>query len=1005
MRFPHIQVVDASAGSGKTWRLAQRFIHLLFTSNLRNILAITFTNKAANEMKERILEWLKRAALGDREMIENIKQSDNLGAVSGLSEKLIQQKSEEKIFEILHDYLNFNVSTIDSFLNSIALSSSMDIGLPPGYEITTNPSPYIKYVVDLMLSGVGKDVHKHTELFDEFLNSFLTLEESRSWQPKNSILEKVEMLRSRENMMGMRFEEFQGNLVDKNLLFNLLEKEKKKVTNKRMLKAIENTISTRNIEKMGNWVEELSPFVRKKIDDFFYAGASKRFNSYIAILSRVRSELEEIKKRKRVVFIDEISIRIGEFLQREGIVPEIYFMLGDVIFHYLIDEFQDTNRVQWSNLKPLIENSLSQGGSLFYVGDRKQALFRFRGGDIELFDRVKEDFPSVERAQPVILKENYRSKRNIVEFNNRIFAPDNLKKLGGLKDLKIAEIYENCRQNVARKENPEGGYVLVKKIPGKTNEETGENLRKELILKLQEITAGHRFEEIAILVEENEDVRTITNWLVESGYPAASDVTMDLRKNSWVIEIINFIKFLNSPDDDLSFAAFITGDIFCWSAGISREKIFSFLQDCRNRKTMLYILFREKFPGIWKDYIEPFFQKTGFLPLYDLVFEIFKVYRIFDRIPENEGFFMRLLEIIKEREDSGENSLQSFLDYLEQEEKEVFQIVLPEHTDAIRISTIHKAKGLSFPVVIACFLAKPRIKNEFIEKDKDRLFLKYITKGGHYPFSNRLRIIYDRESEQCVIDALNSFYVALTRAEDELYIFVAENCGPASILLQEEEVGEVLATIQEKKKEYPEKKISEKPLRVEESLISRELSGQVQLASPHWSTKLCREKIEIETFVNKQRRRIIERGTFIHYVLSGIKKIEGDTERIVEERTMQAALEKRYGGDVKEIIKILSNILKIKEVREWFLCEGDNEKEVCLPEYVEGKSGIRRIDRYAVMGDRILVIEYKTGEDRGTSEMHRQQIAEYIELVKKIYPDKKIEGYLLYMDEQRIVKC
>lgn len=1017
VRFPYIRVVEASAGSGKTWQLTQRFIHLLFKSKLQHILAITFTNKAANEMKERILEWLKKSTLGDEKIINEIKSSDTLQVLSGISERIIKERSKEKIQEIFQDYLNFNVRTIDSFINSIASSSSLEIGLPPNYEIIMNPLPYIKYVIDLILSKVGIAGADETILFDRFIESFLTLEERKSWQPKATIQENVNNLRKKENIRGLRFEKFSGR-ASKEEILEMLKKEKLNVSKKRMLEAIDKTIATKELERMENWIDDLSPNTKRKMEEYFYNTSSMRFNSYISILERVRSEIEDIKKRKRIVFIDDLGIKINEFLEGEGVVPEIYVMLGETIFHYLIDEFQDTNRIEWDNLQPLIENSLAQAGSLFYVGDKKQALYRFRGGDVDLFDRVRRDFPSVAGVdKPITLKDNFRSRENIVKFNNRIFSMENLKKIDCPNShldsdpskiwMKIEKIYGNCEQRVSRPKDSEGGYISIKKIEKGNKKEILENLKNEMIPKLENVVSRYGFGDIAILVEENEYVRSITHWLIEKGWPVASEVTLDLRKNSFVNEIVSFLRFLNSPADDLSFASFISGTVFTEAINLGREKILSFLEDNRDRKTILYIIFRENYPELWKEYINPFFTHVGFLPLYDLVFEIFKVYKIFEKIPENEGFFMRLLEIINERDDAGENSLQAFLDYWNEGENEDFQITLPEHLNAIKISTIHKAKGLSFPVVLVAFIAKPKSMHEFIREEGKKLVINYITKRGNYPFSNRLKEIYDKEMDAHTLDSLNSLYVALTRAEDELFIFISSD-NTFSCLFDEEEIGKFVRCekeVSKERREYPPEIERVKVLGVEEVPVQM----PVPLASPHWSTKLCRRKIEIETFIDLQRKKLIERGTFIHYVLASINKVEGNLEKIVEEKVMLGARETGFNGDTEEVKHVLNKIFSMKEVKEWFSFDGFNEKDIARAQARTGESILMRIDRFVILSDKIYIIEYKTGEEYSgkISEVkgeHLKQVLDYIDAVKEIYPDKKIEGYILYIDEEKVFK-
>ena len=1029
-RFPHIMVVDASAGSGKTRRLAQRFIHLLFKSKIENILAITFTNKAANEMKKRILESLKKAALGDRKVIAALKSSDSIGG--------IKEKSAIKIREILQDYLSFNVRTIDSFINSIASSSSFEIGLPPRYEITMEPLAYIKYVIDLMLSRAGSAGAEETKLFDRFLDSFLSLEARRSWQPKKIIQENVNNLRKEESVHGLKFAEFHSGIEGKEEILKIFEKEKQGVTDKRMLKAIDNTVQTGELEKMKSWIGKLSHATQRKIEEYFYNIASLKFNSYIAILDRVRSELEEIKRRKRIIFMDELSLRLDEFIKREGVVPEIYFMLGDIIYHYLIDEFQDTNKIQWDNLKPLVENSLSQGGSLFYVGDKKQALYRFRGGDVSLFDKVKDDFLSVKGPEePDTLNNNFRSRRNIVKFNNKIFNPENLKKISGL-DEKAINVYKNSRQEVSRMRNPEGGFVRVKKIEGENLDEKLENLRNEMLSNLENIISRHNYEDIAVLVKHQEDVRNVTHWLTEKNYPVASEVTMDLRKNSFINEIVSFLRFLNFPADNLSFSSFISGEIFARASGFDRKEMFSFLQDNRERKTLLYIIFRDKYEKLWIEYIEPFFKKVGFLPLYDLVFEIFKVYSLIEKFPENEAFFMRLLEIIKEREDEGENSLQSFLDFWNEGESEAFQLVLPEHINAIKVSTVHKAKGLSFAVVLVAFITREKNINWFITEKDRKLMLKHITKTGNYPFSPRLEKIYDTEEKLGILDDLNSLYVALTRVEDEMFIFMPSDSDFAGLFEEEEEeeeeeetgkLPEVAEKVGKKSFVIAEETVQVPAPRVEEVPVS----FQVALAFPHWSEKICREKIDTGTFIDSKRRKMIERGNFIHYILSVINKVEGDVGNLIDEKVDFSKEEKGFNGDTGEIKELLHRIFSIDEVREWFSFDGVNEKEVvgnppsCFRSSREptfgkkaggGQTNLMRIDRFIMTPDKIYIIEYKTGEeysgqistpkvatcDSLRREEHLKQVSNYINTVREIYPEKKIEGYLLYVDEMKVIK-
>lgn len=987
---PSIRIVEASAGSGKTYRLTLQFVYLLLLSgpnsfNLKNILAITFTNDAANVMKRRILEWLKKAALRDAKTLESIRKFDAAGALAGLSDDAIARRSLDKVSEILENYGDFNVQTIDSFINAIALSSSLEIGLPPRYDIVPDPSAHIEYVIDDVLSGIKKG-SAASKIFDDFIESYLNVEKETGWSPKKMIFENICFLNDNESIYGRKFAENKllagslkrtGDNIKNDLLKFASECEDSRTAESLRKKAQRHAFD----EITPNQMEMLPPALTKKLAKYFETLSSARLNAYIKIYGLIRDRLNEYKTKNGIIFISDLNLKINEYL-KTGNVPEIYFMLGDKINHYLIDEFQDTSEIQWNNLSPMIENALAGGGTLFYVGDKKQALYRFRGGEVRLFDEAAGDFPSTAMAKEY-LGSNFRSRRNIVEFNNAIFSPENLKKV--FPDNEILSAYSNVRQDAARLVDREGGFVSVKKIYTDGTREELDDLTKRHVLEIMANVCGrYNYDDIALLVRKNEDVRKMTLWLLDAGYPVISEITISIRENRLINETINFLRFLGLPADDLAFASFIFGDIFCAASKMKKDELSEFFKASRDRAVPLSDLFREKHASVWNEYVEEFLKISAFMPLYDLVHYFMCRFRVLENFPGSEGFFMRLLEILNEMDASRRNSIKSFLDYWDIGAPDEFQVALPKFTGAVNVSTIHKAKGLSYPVVILPFLPAAKTVNKFVVKNKS-LSLRYITKD-YKKFSPKLKSIYDKNLADEAVDDLNSLYVGLTRAESELYVLILESKkikNPFSSLFEECVISHGDVKIERSKKPLPS--------------LGKLTPKAALTPAKHWGERISREKIKLNYYSDPARKKLVDRGNFMHYVLSQIDILGDDIAGTVTEKVSVARTELNYNGDAKEVAETLTAALKTGGVMEWFSKHGFNEKEI-----VDSKGNIIRPDRIIVDEDRIKIIEYKTGEEY--DDAHRSQVKNYMKNVSAVYPSARVEGFLFYVDERRIVE-
>ena len=364
----------------------------------------------------------------------------------------------------------------------------------------------------------------------------------------------------------------------------------------------------------------------------YYAPYLRTYEAFSAILERV-------KRREGKIFIEDVNRSLAEYLE-SAIVPDVYFRLGEAIFHYLIDEFQDTSPIQWRNLLPLIENSLSQGGSLFVVGDTKQAIYGFRDADYTIMRGVeaRNPFPSTpQRVEE--LHTNYRSDGAVVAFSEHVFH----RVLPGLSACREAgeESGLLAYRQTARQDRQERGFVETCVLQRNDREPPEKEKLCALIDAL--LGRGCRLSDIAILAPRNDDVVKITAWLNAKGTPFVSYSSLDVRRRKITGEIISLLTFLDSPLDDLSFATFILGDAL--RAVLEKDAVGIDAQDLhemcfRNRHAAgrpLYKAFQEEAAGLWDRYFDRLFRLSGYLPLYDLVVEIYRVFDVFGLHPFRRG--------------------------------------------------------------------------------------------------------------------------------------------------------------------------------------------------------------------------------------------------------------------------------------------------------------------------------------------------------------------------------
>lgn len=1016
---PQIHIVEASAGSGKTYALAKRYIQLLMNPALKldeipikEILAITFTNKATFEMKERIIEFLKNIAFNEVE--------DDILEDLSIDRKSAKEKAYNVMDYIIKNYHLFQVQTIDSFINTILSGCAFKINLSAGFKIKTDYSDYLTYSMDKFVDRAKTDKNV-LNLFHKFLQQYLFIENRTGWFPKKEILTKINSLFKKSNtykdeFIRSKIETKELIILKKNILklMNDLNGNLPEETNKTFLNSFSSFLKKnkdsfdigdissyfkedkfpvkKNYEVSDN-VEKLWLDIKKNIIKLVNYESKSLFNYYIDIFNMVLNDFRNLSSKDDVLFLEELNKQTRKlFDERSLTVPELYYRLALRFRHFLIDEFQDTSRLQWENLFIMVEEAISMGGSLFYVGDKKQAIYRFRGGDVSLFDSVKNRFKGF-KIIFTSLDKNYRSSREIVEFNNKIFSIDNLERFfAEFKDddkLEIQDINEiiNIFKGPGQKyeHKKEHGYVKVEFIDSENKEKRDEIIKKKLINLIKELEKRYSYRDIALLTRENDDVKLLTSWLLEVNIPVESEKTLNIRENSLIKELISFLKFINSPIDNLSFASFILGDIFSLATGVNKGKIHDFIFEINNKKTetnvYLYKEFQNKFPEIWKTFFEDFFKNVGFVPLYELTISILNKFNCLLNFPSYQGFFMRFLELIKEQE-SERYIISSFLEFFDNAgDDELYISSSAGYPDSVKVFTIHKSKGLEFSVVILPFLTiDVKVDTEIFYAENGRISI-FRTSKKYRTFSTQLEEIYREEYKKSFIDELNSIYVAFTRPKYELYIFIPERISknkhnPANILIgkQNNEIG--------KKAEYKKDKNNKK-----ETLL---------LPISQYKDWMQFLKGELgEKFQNREK---VLKGNILHTILSFIGNLlTQDKDSVINETIKKIKTKFPFIDDFKEFENIVRKMLADKRFYQFFFVKTGTvyqEKEI-----IDSLGNTKRIDRLIVSEQEVCIIDYKSSKDE---DINYNQIKEYINIIKDIYPKQKIKGVLIYLDDLSI---
>ncbi len=988
------ELVTASAGAGKTHQLTLRLLQRLIETEgnphrLRSILALTFTNNAAREMRRRLLTYLKGAALGETETMRRLREA--LGPATNVLEK----HASALIDTLLTHYDALQVTTIDRFVGRWLRGVVHEWGGPPSFELVPDDralfeAAFEAWAVEAQAAGRLKELVAlllDTQAADA---SFL-------WDPYGRLRERTRQL----------YEYLTHRAMDPNNVEEPNPRSQLSAELQQVVAEIQQFLDraaapvTKNFQKLLEDARagDLDRLVRCKLAQRAFRKHPQRpvlekaltplrerlqriLNDYVVWLARhrpipalrayrqLRTHLQQQQQEQGQVLLSEATRTLQAWLEDRG-VAAMERRLGTVPVHLLIDEFQDTSPVQWAILKQVADHGLRRGGSLFVVGDTKQAIYGFRGGDWQIMAALQEQSP-FDGAPSMVqrLTANYRSDGQILRFVQHLFedrVSDALLETEAARQFFARSGLAEVRQTV-KSGRERAGYVTYKRLASM------DTAAEAVVHLLQEVRArGYGWRDMAVLAPRNAEVVAVSQWLAAANIPFLSHSSLDVRRRPVIDGVRALLQFLDRPVDDLAFASVLLSPL------LQRKKqVHEFLIAHRDARP-LYPAFREAFPECWETYFEPLFARVGYLPLYELVTEVYRIWRLFERFPEEQAALVKWLEGVRHFEAQGQNALRDFLEKVaEDAEEDDWDLPVSEGQEAVSVMTVHKAKGLEFPVVLVFWpLMRGRTEPWWIETDAggSRLLMLRKDYGRHDP---RLARYYEEREAMARIDELCRVYVALTRARHELHVRVVASENKQKPWLD---------------RFWPEEDgVWGRPTTPEPSPATTIRRLQPAGRSPRYEAAEA-------ALVPVADRAAVHLGELCHAALARLKMLADNVSEQVRQ-AVQAALagHPEWEAGSETAMRLLNELLDHPEVRPFFASVPGRVVHTEW-EVLDAGGQVRRIDRLLIDSDAITVIDFKTGRP---DPAHTDQLRAYVELVRAIWPAQPVRAALVYLQPVRV---
>lgn len=1069
-----LQIYSSSAGSGKTYTLTRTYLKLLLNSPqadyFRHILAITFTNDAANEMKERILDTLESLAQTN---VENAYVTE-LASELGQTPEVILQRAQKTHELLLQDYSDFHVKTIDSFMNQVVQQFTEDLDLPFHYETALEAGPLLEEAVDRVIEQLNLEVSNPLSraLLDVAEE---VVEQNKSWTKIRDLLVKS----SQDALNDQHYFQIQQlaelDVADFQLLAHQIKKALQKKSNelenigREAVQIIQNQgLINQDFYQgdkgLGAFFSKLyhnpsahlgpvkiSSYLLKTVEENKWASGkassstlaaidrvkddlSELFNQYrdyqtqeapryfllqtiqkelhrLALIHQIKQAFDEVLQDNQQVFIADFNRRILDIVLNEP-VPFIYERLGEKFNHLLIDEFQDTSELQFFNLLPLLENGLAQGYFSLVVGDAKQAIYRWRGGKMSLLvhlagkdltsllqnpvltDNQREQFygiyPYLDRAN---LTTNYRSTQEIIRFNNQLFEHILQTKKSDYPFL--AEVYQDYFQQTPTS-SLEGGQV---EIQMSTQEDWLEKTHQKILEFHEE---GYAWGDMACLFRKNDLSGQLAEFLIARNIPISTSDSL-LLSRAWEIQVLVGLMrakaYTRQP-------AYLIGPLSLYAQKIKPQLVDN--------------LWLPRLTSVqnWIDTL-PFWHELGV----QLPDSAHSLYSQVENWSHALGFFgthgrteytVSFLEFVLQTTSKVGNHLTDVLDEWDKKSNSL-SVQTQAKSDAVTIQTIHKSKGLAYPVVLLphlhwsttpkagskvwmdlSSLDEPLFEVESAERGTRRLKTAPLSASNDMLATDLQEQVIE-ERTQTYLEALNMLYVALTRPEEKLWISLNQD------QLKENTIGSLIQDFL--KQLEPEenggwiisKGIAGR-LKSEDTTKSEEMQSWIPLAwkklpgSPMEKLKLRRSAERFFAIQSADQSK--DRGTKIHAILAEISSKE-EVETVMQRAVLAGWIS---AEEAPELRQDLQKWLDMSDLSPYFApgLVVDRERDILLP----GGKTIRP-DRVVYFHDRTVIIDFKTGQIRPNYIKQLQTYATAFEQMK--FPS--VEAWLIYLDEKLAQKA
>ena len=1014
-----IKVLKASAGSGKTYALAKEYIRLLLCSTepsaYRHILAVTFTNKATDEMKRRIL---KELYILSTDPASSPYRKDFVPSLLA-DDAVLQKRAGEQLTAILHDYSAFSVSTIDKFFQQTLRAFSREIGQFASYQVDLDKPALIQESVDRVLDALTDDDSDLLIWLTEAVRSDLAREGKLRLEKKlASVAESLlsvdheEALRrspsaseiewDKERLLETKkeLEIIVGNYLDSvrtasSKIIDILKEKGIQLTDfsggqKGFMMQIGrypklkpmDTVPVPTASFMSNsadpdkWFSKAKARMRDSLPASFEAmledfcslfGERYRLWSTsriildqiygLGVAKELRDAFTEIQKSKNVLSLDDSNTILRGIIDGTD-APFIYEKLGVRYEDFLLDEFQDTSTVQWDNFRPLLENSLSEGHDNLIVGDVKQSIYRWRGSDWDLLGSAVQSQLGVPSSDIVALENNYRTCRKIVKFNNAFFsyAASELDRLLGDDPKKagsISEIYADVRQR----------SKFNSSAPGSVEVEFVDDQIKEILESIGEVTErGAGYGDITILVRNNDDGSAVAQALVDAGIPVISDDSLSVKSSVMVRRLVSQ---LSLSDESVS--------------GEGRELVAGFLAKS------LGLTVPESYHSL-VDLSE------------NLLRDLRKAYP--ETFRAEIPYIRSFMDYLQDWVSKGGNDLAAFLKDWELADP---KIASPDVGSSVRVMTIHKSKGLEFKYVIIPFAekvdlfkassywCKPEVDGTPLESVCDGVFNVRLSSSSDCSFFSE---DYRRELKKQMIDNINVFYVAMTRPVYGLKIIAAT--PPKNKLDGDtnwKNMSQILfGFVKSMSSRFGEafdfhglerKAREEKPIPADFPSYPVNDRGRLRFSPEAYD--YFWQDVTVGPHASARRR-----GLVLHKILSGVR-IPSDLPRAVDMVVLSGELESSDRSATVDFLK--AEIASVID-RGWFPEDGSgilNESAVYSTDGL-----VHRPDRVILHSDgSVDVIDYKFGSPKPS---YHAQVRRYMDLFRSM-GHENVRGYLWFIHE------